>query len=214
MDIKATTTVTMTVVMYYICYIPTVVLSAWLRNEEHKVADPWSIFMTAFASFLSGASNPVIYVIRNRRYRSAIGQFLKDPCGENPYRDNAIRDENKGKQPELKPQNEGEQCKDARGPVANQNPGRDPRRPPSAKIQIHQSHGVMKMAWEKQEDSGNLPGPADEQVAVGGASRRGGEKVQEEKGECSGLVRDRGKKVKSAGGQRIGTFAGGKVQPL
>ena len=113
----------------------------------------------------------------------------------------------------MKQQNEGEQCKDASGPVANKNPGRDPRQPPSAKIQIHQLHGVMKMAWEKQEDSGNLPGPADDQV-VAGALRRGGEKVQEEKGECSGLVRDKGKKVKSAGGQRIGTFSGGKVQPL
>ena len=103
LDIKATTTVTMTVVMYYICYIPTVVLSAWLRNEEQKVANPWLVFMAAFASFLSCASNPVIYVIRNRRYRSAIGQFLKDPCGESPYRDNAIRFENKEKDDLLHP---------------------------------------------------------------------------------------------------------------
>ena len=67
----------------------------------------------------------------------------------------------------------------------------------------------------EKEDSGNLPAPGDKQAAVAGVSRWGGEKVQKlEKGECSGLVRDKRQDVKSAGRKRIGTFAGGKVQPL
>ena len=149
--------------------------------------------MVAFFPFVSGALNPVIYVLRNRRNRSAIRQLLKDPCGTSAYRENPVRG-NEAKQRKSKPQIEGEECKDRRGPAATVNavpvPGSDTRqhRPTSAKIQIHQSHSIVKMERRKNEDSGSLR--ADKEVAAS-ESRRGTEKVQDEGGESSDSVSDK-----------------------
>ena len=193
MDIKATYTVAMAVLLYYICYIPAIVFSIWFRNEEQLFLNPWLTFMVAFFSFVSGALNPVIYVSRSRRNRSAIRQLLKDPCGTSAYQENPIREENKARQQNIKPpQIEREECKDRGGTAVTVNavpiPASDARRRrqlTSAKIQIPQSHSVVKMAWKKKEDSDSLR--ADGEVAAG-ESRRGGEKVQDVEGESSDSV--------------------------
>ena len=202
MDIKATITVAMAVAMYYICYIPPVVFSIqWSRIEDHRVANLWSAFMLAFTPFVSGALNPVIYVSRNRRNRSAIRQLLKDPCGRSAYRENPGRGENGAKRTRIEPQIEGEGCKDRKGPAttvrALPNPGSDAKRPSTAKLQIYQSHSVVKVAWKKNEVESNS---LEEQVAVVEQPRRGAEKVQDayEEGASPDSARDEWKKKNAA----------------
>ncbi|KAL9951402.1 hypothetical protein ACROYT_G044056 [Oculina patagonica] len=111
MDIKATKTVAMTTGLYYICYIPAIVFSIWRRTREEREI---FVFMVTFCVFLSSALNPIIYVARNRRDRSALRQLLKDPCGTSAYRENPVRKEQEARQRERKPQIEGEELKDGR----------------------------------------------------------------------------------------------------
>ncbi|KAL9965501.1 hypothetical protein ACROYT_G029307 [Oculina patagonica] len=189
-DIKATKTVSMAIALYYICYIPTIAFSIWRHIEEKKVSNVWFGVMVIFATFLSSALNPIIYVLRSRRHRSAFRQLLKDPFGTSPYRDNPVRKENearpRGKNPQIgeekkipqiaeeerKPQIAGEELKDSRDPGPSVRPGpkrrgNDTTRPTiilsTSKRQIHPSQSVAKLAWEKnEEDNGSL----DQQVAV------------------------------------------------
>ena len=132
-DIKATKTVAMAIAVYYICYIPIIVFSIWRRNEERRVSNLWYGFMLIFATFLSSALNPIIYVLRSRRHRSAFRQLVKDPCGTSAYRENPVKQEKEAKpQREKKPQIEGEEIKDCRHPGTaavrpGQNPGNDTR---------------------------------------------------------------------------------------
>ena len=80
MDIKAAKTVAMAIVTYFVCYIPTIAYAVWPFDEEDNVG-PWFAFIGSYCSFISSASNPVIYVFRNRRYRYIIRQLWRDPCG-------------------------------------------------------------------------------------------------------------------------------------
>ena len=107
-----------------------------------------------------------------------------------------------------------EECNRAPATIVrtNLNPDSDPRPPTSVKIQIHQSHGVVKMAWKKN-DKGSGSQSVDEHVAFGGESRWGDEKTQDKETECFGSVRDKTKKIKAAGRKRIGTFARVNVRP-
>ncbi|KAL9951337.1 hypothetical protein ACROYT_G043986 [Oculina patagonica] len=214
MDIEATKTVAMTTGLYYICYIPTIVFSIWRRNNETKIINAWFVFMVSFLGFLSSALNPIIYVLRYQRTRSAFRQFLKDPCGTSAYREDPVRNKKEARQREKKPQIEGEELKDGRDSAASErpgpNPGTDTRPPTSAKHQIYQSRGVVKVAWEENEkDSGRL----DEQVAVAGQPRRDGEKVQDQDVRSSGSMKERSKTVNAAGGKEIGTSSGVKARP-
>ena len=128
-DIKATKTVAMAIAVYYICYIPIIVFSIWRRNEEKRFSNLWYGFMLIFATFLPSALNPIIYVLRSRRHRSAFRQFLKDPCGTSAYRENPVKHEKEAKpQREKKPQIEGEEIKDCKHPgTAAVRPGKNPR---------------------------------------------------------------------------------------
>ncbi|KAL9951404.1 hypothetical protein ACROYT_G044059 [Oculina patagonica] len=126
MDIKATKTVAMTVALYYICYIPTIVFSIWRHNEEDRVFNAWFAFIVTFCTFLSSALNPIIYVARNRRNRSALRQLLKNPCGTSAYRENPVRKEQEAGQRAKKPQIEGGGLKDGRDTGASVRPGSNP----------------------------------------------------------------------------------------
>ncbi|KAL9951403.1 hypothetical protein ACROYT_G044058 [Oculina patagonica] len=247
-DIKAAKTVSMTIALYYICYIPLVVFSIWRRNDETKIINAWSAFTVSFLVFLSSTLNPIIYVLRYRRTRSAFRQFLKDPCGTSAYRENPVR---KARRREKKPQIEGEELKDGRDTRASVRPGSNPEntkenkamqremepqmegeedgrktaasltpgpnpqsdtRPPasSAKHQIYQSCGVVKVAWkENEEDRSRL----DEQVAVARQARRDSEKVQDECVRSSGSMRERSNSVNAAEGKEMETSSEVEVRP-
>ena len=88
MDIKATKTVVMAIVTFYICYIPTIAYGIWGRMGEHQV---WFAFLASICTFISSASNPIIYVLRNRRYRYAFWQLVKDPCGTSAYQEKPVK---------------------------------------------------------------------------------------------------------------------------
>ena len=92
-DIKATKTVAMTVVTYFICYVPTISFATWGQNAEEF---RWFGFLAAFCTFASSTSNPIIYVLRNRRYRAALMQLVKDPCGRTPFQERPVRSGNEG----------------------------------------------------------------------------------------------------------------------
>ena len=47
----------------------------------------WVTFLVGFCTFISSASNPIIYVLRNKRYRDAIRQLVKDPFGSSPFQE-------------------------------------------------------------------------------------------------------------------------------
>ena len=47
----------------------------------------WVSFLVGFCTFISSASNPIIYVLRNKRYRDAIRQLVKDPFGTSLFQE-------------------------------------------------------------------------------------------------------------------------------
>ena len=87
LDIKATKTVAMAIATYYVCYIPTIAYGIWGRDGDDHV---WFAFMAGFCTFISSASNPIIYVLRDRRCRSAVRQLVKDPCGTSPFQEKHV----------------------------------------------------------------------------------------------------------------------------
>ena len=84
-DIKATMTVALAVVTYFICYAPALALA--ILKKEYGTHNDWVTFLVGFCTFISSASNPIIYVLRNKRYRDAIRQLVKDPFGSSPFQE-------------------------------------------------------------------------------------------------------------------------------
>ncbi len=198
MDIEATKTVAMTVALYYICYIPTIVFSIWRRSEETKIINAWFVFMVCFLGFLSSALNPIINVLRYRRVRSSFKQLLKDPCGTSAYEENPVRKENEARKREKKPQIEGEKMKECKDPGTSvrpgPNPGSDTRRPTSAKRQ----HIDTRTAWGENENAGGSLGGQVTIVPVARQARQDGEKVQDEDIKSSSSVRGKRKETNAA----------------
>ncbi|KAJ7374657.1 hypothetical protein OS493_004998 [Desmophyllum pertusum] len=109
MDIKATKTVSMAIATFYICYIPAIIVSIWYHDTGENTRSVWAAFMATICMFISSASNPVIYVLRNRRYRCAFWQLVKDPCGARAFQEKPVRARKpEEKQREKKPPIEGE----------------------------------------------------------------------------------------------------------
>ena len=106
MDIKATNTVAMATVAYYICYVPPVAFAVWLNGADGSM-HMWLRFVVSVCIFISSASNPIIYVLRNRRCRSAFRQLVKDPCGNSDYQEKPVRHGKERKQREKNPPVEG-----------------------------------------------------------------------------------------------------------
>ena len=96
-DIKATLTVAITVITFYICYVPVIAYSVWRNNTENVQEHSWVSFLVSFSTFISSASNPIIYVLRNKRYRSAVRQLVKDPLGSSPFQEMPFRGDKKKK---------------------------------------------------------------------------------------------------------------------
>ena len=78
-------TVALAVVTYFICYAPALALAIW--KKEYGMHNDWVTFLVGFCTFISSASNPIIYVLRNKRYRDAIRQLVKDPFGSSLFQE-------------------------------------------------------------------------------------------------------------------------------
>ena len=87
MDIQAAKTVAIQVFAFLVCYIPATFHSAWGHEGSNVRYDRWSGFLARFCIFISSGINPVIYSFRTRRFRSALKQLLKDPCGRSPFQE-------------------------------------------------------------------------------------------------------------------------------
>ena len=96
-DIKATVTVAMAVVTFYACYLPAITYSVWRSNTKYFTKHVWVSFLVAFCTFISSATNPLIYVLRNKRYRKAIRQLVKDPFGSSSFQEKPIKNDRKEK---------------------------------------------------------------------------------------------------------------------
>ena len=85
-DMKATKTMLLTFVLYFIGYLPSI-LYAILVSKGFKVDDIWFGFFASFCPFIASGCNPIIYALRTRRFRHAFSQFWKDPCGKSPLQE-------------------------------------------------------------------------------------------------------------------------------
>lgn len=84
-DIQAAKTVLITVGVFLLCNVPPPLIVA-LAGQFFKDTE-WPRFLAMFSISISSAINPVLYCFRNRRFRSALKQFLKDPCGKSPFKE-------------------------------------------------------------------------------------------------------------------------------
>lgn len=85
-DIKASKTVVITVMASLVCFIQPVWFAVWNRRNPLSTSN-WITFFVNFSLFLSSAINPVIYFFRARRFRLALKQLLKDPCGKSSFQE-------------------------------------------------------------------------------------------------------------------------------
>ena len=87
MDIQAAKTVAITILAFLLCYIPPILFVIRDRYKSASAESRWPGFLAQFSIFISSGINPIIYCFRTRRFRSALKQFLKDPCGRSPFQE-------------------------------------------------------------------------------------------------------------------------------
>ena len=85
-DIKAITTIAITIATYFLCYVPSIVYAVvGLQNKNQ--AEHWFGFKAWYCLYISSAVNTLIYYLRNNRFRSAFKQFLKDPLESSDFKE-------------------------------------------------------------------------------------------------------------------------------
>lgn len=74
---------------FAVCYVPNVCIGIWILFNSEKfvmyVSWPGQVFHLCL--FLSSAINPFIYCLRLRRFRCALKQLLRNPCGRTPFQE-------------------------------------------------------------------------------------------------------------------------------
>ena len=85
-DIKAVKTIAITIGVYFICYLPSIVYAV-VGLQKENLAESWFGFMAWYSLYISSAVNPFIYYLRTSRFRSAFKQFLKDPFGSSDFKE-------------------------------------------------------------------------------------------------------------------------------
>ena len=90
----------------------------------------WVSFLVGFCTSISSASNPIIYVLRNKRYRDAIRQLVRDPFGSSPFQE----------MPEKIKQKEQSHP----GPGLKKREGGEPRTSPGHGENLENEAGVME----------------------------------------------------------------------
>ena len=67
-------------------YLPVIVYAICTDNFP-QVDEGWSRFGAFVGLFVPSGSNPIVYALRTRRFRHALGQLWKDPFGKSPLRE-------------------------------------------------------------------------------------------------------------------------------
>ena len=86
-DIKTTKTIAITVAVFFICYVPALVY-AGVGRLDRSPTDIWFSFLSWLALYFSSTANPIIYYLRTNKFRSVFKQFMKDPIGSSPFKEN------------------------------------------------------------------------------------------------------------------------------
>ena len=144
-DIQAAKTVAMAVVTYFICYLPAVIYAILRPDTVHS----WFSFFVSFCTFFSSASNPIIYVFRNRKYGAAIRQLVKDPCGRSPFQERPVMTGKEAKQPQKKLLSEV--GKPGASKTQEANPEREVNNQRRVGSQVPQSCNTVKIAWQEND---------------------------------------------------------------
>ena len=170
-DIKATKTVALAVVTYFVCYVPAIAAAVWHRDADNTLHS-WFNFLSSFCTLASSASNPIIYVMRNRRFRAALRQIVKDPCGRTPFQERPVRNGKGGQeQRHNNPRREAEQLEGEK-PGASTRPEENPESEARSAIattatsQMLRCNRMVKIAWQADEDSSRSSSLDNEQVTV------------------------------------------------
>ena len=88
-DLHSTKTIAMTVVAFFLCYLP-VLFYALVARLDGSRANFWFSYASWLVHCFSTIVNPVIYYTRANRFRFALKQFLKDPFGTGDLVQNAF----------------------------------------------------------------------------------------------------------------------------
>ena len=83
-EIKATKTIVITVAVYFLCYVPTIIYAV-VGSRELKQVNSWFAFIASSSLYISSVLNPIIYYLRSKRFRTAFKQFLKYPFGSSDF---------------------------------------------------------------------------------------------------------------------------------
>ena len=144
-DIQAAKTVAMAVVTYFICYVPAIIYAVLRRSDTiHE----WFGIFAALCTFFSSASNPIIYVFRNRKYGAAIRQLVKDPCGRSPFQERPVITGKEEKQPQKKSRIEPEEARASKAHEEHPHPKREANNQRRAGSQVPRSYNTVKIAWQ------------------------------------------------------------------
>ena len=84
-DIKATKTIVITIVGFFLCYVLAIIYGV-SGHQKETIAELWFGFFAWYSLYISSAVNPIIYYLRTNRFRSAFKQFLKDPFGSSDFK--------------------------------------------------------------------------------------------------------------------------------
>ena len=108
-DIKATKTIVITIVGFFLCYVPAIIYGV-SGHQKGTIADMWFRFFAWYSLYISSAVNPIIYYLRTNRFRSAFKQFLKDSFGSSDFKEKRTNF-NKGERQKGEVQNDGNQTR-------------------------------------------------------------------------------------------------------
>ena len=144
LDIKAAKTVAMAVVTYFICYLPAVFYAILWPDSVHS----WFPFFAVFCTFFSSASNPIIYVFRNRIYRAAIRQLVKDPCRRSLFQVRPVITKKEAKKPQIKMSSRDEVGEPGASITHEAHPEREANNQRRA---LSQSCIRVKKAWQEND---------------------------------------------------------------
>ena len=86
-DIKTTKTIAITVAVFFTCYVPAIVY-AGVGRLDRSPTGIWVSFLSWLALYFSSTANPIIYYLRTNLFRSVFKQFMNDPVGSSPLKEN------------------------------------------------------------------------------------------------------------------------------
>ena len=79
-DIQAAKMIIIILFTFLVCYIPPLFMTVWFDFA-------WPGHLVHTSILISSGINPVIYCFRSRRFRCAIKQLLKNPCGKTAFQE-------------------------------------------------------------------------------------------------------------------------------